>query len=201
MWQKGFIGKIHNIVKYIIRSTGRREDFAGWQLEACIEDELFDHTELLLIKDGGVRWNSTYFILERAWILRKAIDKYLLAWRKPVNDGYDLLQDVLTDDDWKQVEQLLKILRPFVLATKHMEGDANTPGVEGSYGTLWESITTIELLHQILHRTQQNLKNENNFFLKSGINIAIQKINKYFDKMKDESPYYFTAVILHPLLK
>ena len=31
--------------------------------------------------------------------------------------------------------------------------------------------------------------------------MAIQKMNKYFDKMKDESPYYFAAVILHPSLK
>jgi hypothetical protein len=90
MRQKGFIGKVYNIVKYIIRSTGRRKDFAKNQLNACIEDELFNHTELLLIKDGGVRWNLTYFILRRALLLHKAINKYLLAWRKPANDSYDL---------------------------------------------------------------------------------------------------------------
>ena len=201
MRQKGFVGKVHNIVKYIMRSTGRRKDFAENQLEACTEDELFDHAELLLIKDGGVRWNSTYFMLRRALLLRKAIDKYLLAWRKPANDSYDLSQDALTDDDWQQVERLVKILKPFISATKRMEGDANSPGVEGSYGALWESITNIELLHQILQRTQQSLKNESDSFLKSGVNMALQKINKYFDKMKDESPYYFAAVILYPSLK
>jgi len=111
------------------------------------------------------------------------------------------LQDTLTDEDWQQVEQLVKILKPFVLATKRMEGDANSPGVEGSYGALWESITNIELLHQILQRTQQSLKNEYNSFLKSGVNMTIQKINKYFDKMKAESPHYFATVILHPFLK
>jgi len=31
--------------------------------------------------------------------------------------------------------------------------------------------------------------------------MAIQKINKYFNKIKDKSPYYFTTVILYPLLK
>ena len=31
--------------------------------------------------------------------------------------------------------------------------------------------------------------------------MAIQKINKYFDKIKDESPYYFATVIFYPLLK
>ena len=48
------MGKVYNIVKYIIRSLGRRKDFAENQLNAYIEDKLFDHAELLLIKDGGV---------------------------------------------------------------------------------------------------------------------------------------------------
>ena len=75
-------------------------------------------------------------MLRRAYLLRKAIDKYLLAWRKPTNDSYDLSQDALTDEDWQQVEQLVKILKPFVSATKRIEGDANSPGVKGSYGAL-----------------------------------------------------------------
>ena len=90
MREKGFLGKIYNIVKYIMRLTGRREDFAENQAEACIEDDLFDQAELLLIKDGGVRWNSTYFMLRCIVLLRKGIDKYLLAWRKPANDIYNL---------------------------------------------------------------------------------------------------------------
>ena len=31
--------------------------------------------------------------------------------------------------------------------------------------------------------------------------MAIKKINKYFNKMKAESPYYFTTVSLYPSLK
>jgi len=54
MRQKGFMGKVHNIVKYIMQSAGRRKDFAKNQLNTCIEDKLFNYTELLLIKDGGV---------------------------------------------------------------------------------------------------------------------------------------------------
>jgi len=54
MRQKGFVGKVYNIVKYIMRSIGRRKDFAKNQLNAYIEDKLFNYAELLLIKDGGV---------------------------------------------------------------------------------------------------------------------------------------------------
>ena len=48
------MGKIHNIIKYIIWLAGCCKDFAKNQLNAYIEDELFDYIELLLIKDGGV---------------------------------------------------------------------------------------------------------------------------------------------------
>jgi len=31
--------------------------------------------------------------------------------------------------------------------------------------------------------------------------MALEKLNKYFNKIKLKSPYYFIAVILHPSLK
>ena len=147
MRQKGFIGKVYNIVKYIMRLIGRCKDFTKNQLKACIEDELFNYIELLLIKDGGVQWNLTYFMLRRALLLHKTINKYLLAWRKPANNSYDLLQDALTNNNQQQVERLIKILKPFISATKRIEGDANSPGVKGSYGALQKLITNIELLY------------------------------------------------------
>ena len=79
MRQRGFVGKLYNIIKYIMRSTRRYKDFAKNQTKACIKDDLFNQAELLLIKDGGVWWNLTYFIFCRVLLLYKAIDKYLLA--------------------------------------------------------------------------------------------------------------------------
>ena len=86
-------------------------------------------------------------MLRYALLLRKVINKYLLAQRKPANNSYDLSQDALTIKDWQQVEQLIKILKPFILATKRIEGDANSPGVKGLYSALQELITNIELLY------------------------------------------------------
>ena len=77
----------------------------------------------------------------------------MLSWRKPANDSYDLTQDFLTTEDWAEVEQLVKILKPFVLATKRIEGDANNPRLKGLYGALWELIINMELLRQVLIRT------------------------------------------------
>jgi hypothetical protein len=42
MRQRGFVGKLYNIVKYIMRLTKRREDFAKNQTEARIKDDLFN---------------------------------------------------------------------------------------------------------------------------------------------------------------
>ena len=147
MRQKGFVGKVYNIVKYIMRLIERCEDFVENQLNACIEDKLFNYIELLLIKDGGIQQNSTYFMLCRVLVLYKAINKYLLAQRKLANDSYNLTQDSLTNNDQKQVEQLVKILKPFILATKYIKSDVNSPSVKGLYSALQESITNIELLY------------------------------------------------------
>jgi len=100
-----------------------------------------------------------------------------------------------------EVKQLVKILKPFILATKYIKGDTNSYGIKGLYRALWELIINIELLCQILIQTQQNLKNVDDFFLKSSINMALQKLNKYFNKIKAKSLYYFIVVILYPSLK
>lgn len=52
LWKKfGAIGKVHNTVKYIMRSAQRRQQFLSGQSAGI----LYDHTAKLLIKDGGVR--------------------------------------------------------------------------------------------------------------------------------------------------
>ena len=48
------MGKVYNIIKYIMRLAGRRKDFVKNQLNAYIEDKLFNYAELLLVKDRGV---------------------------------------------------------------------------------------------------------------------------------------------------
>ena len=42
MRQRGVIRKIYNIIKYIMRLTGRQEDFAKNQAKAYIKDDLFN---------------------------------------------------------------------------------------------------------------------------------------------------------------
>ena len=95
-----------------MRIPGRCEDFAKYQVKASAKDELFNYVELLLIKDGGVRWNSTYFMLVRAIKLRKGINKYIRVQRQLDKDTTDLLQDTLTNIDQVNIKRLIKILQP-----------------------------------------------------------------------------------------
>ena len=46
------------------------------------------------------------------------------------------MEDFLTIEDWAEVEQLIKILKPFILATKRIKGDANNPRLKGLYRAL-----------------------------------------------------------------
>ena len=75
LWrQRGPVGKLHNLVFHITRLTRRSAIFAK-----CQEDHLLlaDHDKIyLLVRDGGVRWNSTYMMIERAIKLRDSIDQY-----------------------------------------------------------------------------------------------------------------------------
>ena len=86
-------------------------------------------------------------MLRYALLLYKAINKYLLAQKKPANNSYNLFQDALTNKDQQQVKQLVKILKPFILATKRIKGNTNSPSVKGLYSALQELITNIELLY------------------------------------------------------
>ena len=112
--QRGSIGKVYNIIKYIIQLIGRYKDFTKNWLKAYIEDELFNYEEFLIIKDRGIQWNLTYFILRYILLLYKVINRYLLTQRKLANNSYNLLQDALTNNNQQQIERLIKILKPFI---------------------------------------------------------------------------------------
>ncbi len=68
----------------------------------------------------------------------------MLFWRKPANNSYNFMQDFLTIKVWVKVEQLIKILKPFISAIKCIKGNINNLGLEGLYGVLWESIINME---------------------------------------------------------
>ncbi|KAM0698006.1 hypothetical protein Q7P36_002860 [Cladosporium allicinum] len=76
-WQfKGPVGKLHNLVNHIKANNSRRVVFESKQTEVIDEGDT-SHTKILrLVRNGGIRWNSTYLMIERAMHLRDALTLY-----------------------------------------------------------------------------------------------------------------------------
>lgn len=208
LWRKfGAIGKVHNTVKYIMRSDQRRQYFLSLQRrkkgdgEAANSDMLFEHAERLLIKDGGVRWNSTYYMMYRAFELREYIDKFqqLQPMSDSDNDCYMATLDRIRRADWEEIKLYLRLLRNFVEATAHLEGNADHEGSEGSRGSLWEVLPWMQAMYDEVTKaiTKQERAEADTPFL-SSLKLGREKLDEYFSKLINDTSYYYAAVVLHP---
>lgn len=100
IWRRqGAIGKLHNIVTYVARSDQRIRAFEAVQKKVYTKD-----ATLHLIKDTGVRWNSTYYMINRAIKLQAAIKRYCRDWRPAPHERYDLKGDFLDNEAWEELE-------------------------------------------------------------------------------------------------
>jgi hypothetical protein len=76
---KGPIRKLHNTILHIKHNGGRRSSFKSKQRDANASDGSDDSPAeqiYRVVKNGGIRWNSTYLIIERAMKLKDAIHLY-----------------------------------------------------------------------------------------------------------------------------
>jgi hypothetical protein len=77
MQRRGPIGKLHNLVTNIKASSAHRALFESKQMEVTDESGETSHTRILrLVTNRGIRWNSTYLMIERAIHLRDALTLY-----------------------------------------------------------------------------------------------------------------------------
>jgi len=125
---KGVIGKLHNLVLYINRNDARRELLrARMRVTRTSDGKLFVG---VLLNDGGIRWNSTFYMVERALKCRPAIDQYQAQWKPPdKNDKHK--DDFLTEADWHELELFYKLLQPFERLTKRLQSRADGEGNGG----------------------------------------------------------------------
>jgi hypothetical protein len=146
LWRKrGPVGKLHNIVKYITWTGQRQQLFEKIQeIEvASLPDGDPAKKVYKLVEDQDTRWNSSYDMIERAVMLRTAIDEFIRKIMKEYNDYISKIThngarrlprkhqprpaicgDYLSVDDWSVLTEYLAILKPFKLATKRLEGRA-----------------------------------------------------------------------------
>jgi hypothetical protein len=77
MQHRGPIRKLYNLVTNIKASSTRRALFESKQTEVTDESGETSHTRILqLVTNRGIRWNSTYLMIERAIHLRDALTLY-----------------------------------------------------------------------------------------------------------------------------
>ena len=86
-----------------------------------------------LIHDVTTRWNSTYDMIERVCEQQLPISSVLLQCRD------SLMHLELLPNEWRILEDIVKLLRPFKIATQHLSG---------------EKYPTISTLGPLLHEIQ-----------------------------------------------
>lgn len=188
--QRGAIGHLHNLVTYIARSERRLRAF-----EAAQKVDASD-LPLHLLKDLGVRWNSTFSMIKRALRLQPAIQRYCLKWTPADGENYDLTKDFLDAQDWEELRHFEELLQPFDRATKRVEGNAYT----GSHGALWEVIPTMDFLFSKLKKHADEVTDKPALFTdhyKHCLNHGFTKLSEYYSKI-DDSRLYSAAVALNP---
>ena len=110
--QCGAIGKLHNLGLHIARSRRQRAIFDKYQEENLV---LADHDKIYaLIRDGGVRRNSTYMMIERIIKFKDSLDQYWYKMSKSVIESdQSTVPDELQAKDWESLVGIKKIFAAF----------------------------------------------------------------------------------------
>lgn len=147
-------------------SPGRRNDFLDLQRGN-------EPVAVTLVLDVKTRWSSTLTMLERSYRLRWYTRKFL------EQDDYSNFRGLyLTDQEWKVVEYLMEILRPF------------------RYWTMWMSMRRQITLHRVLYlyddmlnhidSVLKVLKNKKYFWkcqMHDAMRAARNKLKQYYEKI------------------
>lgn len=200
--QKGFLGKLHNLVKYICYTPQRRERFQAICGEGASVQKLQD---LMVICDNATQWNSAYAMIEGAMELRNYISLFCEEYGQPPHNTLEressCYLDVLTGEDWQMLSDSCLILKPFQNLAKRMEGHVKT----GAHGSLWEVFVAIESTLKELNNFKANYtqlidEGQDKQFILASIKNSVVVLEKYRGYVRD-SPAYFAAVITNPSLK
>ncbi|KAM3561796.1 hypothetical protein ARSEF4850_003029 [Beauveria asiatica] len=173
LWQKrGPVGKIHNILYMIRRAIKLRPYLAMLRVKRRLEWEQKEKPKRLTGRNSA----------NMPRICRPELD--------------------VTSHDWDALEHIVIILGHYENAVKTLEGDGiarkRKHGYTGSYGNIWDVIHGFEYLLGVLEHYKSVAEDfpEPEHF-KVGINLAWEKLDKYYCKL-DETPIYYAALAFHP---
>lgn len=145
---------------------------------------------LIPIQDVRTRWNSTFLMLSRARKLQSVFDQYCTT--------HQYVQFKLDQEEWRQVEYLLLITKPFFDFTNVLSKtrDATVHHVFSIYNSLFSHLENAEkkLKCKAIPWKKRMLQ---------ALRAAKAKLSKYYSAT-DNEPYgiiYAIATILYPSKK
>ena len=139
-------------------------------------------------------------MLQRAQQCRLRLQAYCSNWRQEKNknddDCYDLREDVLTPEEWEAVNEVIEVLKPIGRFTKRIE--RRDVGLQN-----WVPIVD-KLISHFYEASQRfkSLADESAVYewLHICCEVAWEKLNEYY-QLADETPVYYTAMVMDPSLK
>jgi hypothetical protein len=147
-----------------------------------------------VIVNGGVRWNSSCDMIERAMKLRDALELYQTRFRSLSDSDRLSSSDCLDAADWSELERLLDVLSPLKQASLRLQADNDAKHA------LWEQLATFDSLLGEFERLKERYRYEPSSHIKACINLGWKKLDKYYGLSVKTSAYRM-AIFLHPHLK
>ena len=180
--------QIRKLAVFVNSSLQRIEDFERLVKSHCQSNE----KPLRLIQDVSTRWDSTCYMLVRARALQLPINNYTTQYTSAKHFR-------LSKIEWKQVEYLIDITKPFNFFTQTI-GKAKEP-------TIGFAFDVYTALFEHLHTMIFVLKKKKAAFpsrawvvlLIDAINTALNKLDKYFQQTYNNlGSIYALGTILTP---
>jgi hypothetical protein len=244
---QGPVGKLQRLIKYILASSNRREEFG--EVKGGRKVEQFDHlgvsvvekegvgaggtfedpcqasrldptaqsdcpicgsylsselqflfekttsTDFLfsqLLQDNSTRWNSMHRALGRVLNVKERLMKFIKQHKPPRDSKYRPQDDRLSPAEWTFIERLHTCLEEYYISTNSTEG--HTPLVCDYFMTLHYLMNSVDAWQQ---EARDYLKDK---LLQQALQASWLKLEKYY-KLTDNTPIYYAAVMLNPMLK
>jgi hypothetical protein len=215
----GPFGKLHNIGIALRTSSQLLEDFYEAQRQTAPTEPV-----LAWVQNVCTRWQSDEAMASRALLKRAALNRMLstieerwLSEGGKERDKSAILKDKLSLEEWKVVAAIQKVLQPFKVASKQLQGEG-VAGLRSTSGGFDEYFQVVEMLLDHLELAVQGVVIEENDdqmmeeiqlfddmdpktrrLLKIYIKLAWKKLNDYYGKLT--STAYVAAVVFHPCKK
>lgn len=222
--QRGAPGMLHNIGIQLRTSPQLYEQFLQSQRK-----ESGKESTLHWVFNNATRWDSDMRMMERALLLRPALSTFF----NDVQNRWEtegacertrpaVLEYRLSAYDWKVIEILVKLLKPFEVATKQLQG-SGVPGTRSTCGSFDEYFPVFEILLDHLESAIEGtifeevedpvskekkdvevsiydgLDNKTRKLLKVFIKLGRKKLHKYYSRLT--SAAYVGAVVFNPAKK